>query len=102
LTYDSHAKWLCTIHAKLKRVQKAPPAISRLTMTAFVVSLIKVFDSLLVRRMNLATLTLELMYYPRNAYSDYLPGVSFTIREGGTIVRYGTILSLADAMDRSL
>jgi hypothetical protein len=42
------------------------------------------------------TVTLELMYYPANAYSDCIPGATFTIREGGTVVGYGHVLVRSD------
>jgi hypothetical protein len=39
----------------------------------------------------LVTVTLELMYHPRVDHSDVVPGVAFTIREGGRVLRYGRV-----------
>jgi len=41
--------------------------------------------------------TMALMYYhePNVLYEDVVPGATFTLREGATIVGYGTVLSRA-------
>jgi hypothetical protein len=39
------------------------------------------------------TMSLALMYFPEVAYSEAIPGATFTIREGPHIVGFGTILS---------
>ncbi len=41
-----------------------------------------------------ATLKLALMYYasPEDQYAAVLPGAEFTVREGGKVVGYGTVL----------
>lgn len=36
---------------------------------------------------------MELMYYLRVDYSEVQPGCTFTIREGGKVVGYGSVLS---------
>ena len=40
-----------------------------------------------------ATVELALMYFPEYPYDEVQPGVTFTLREGPSIVGYGTILS---------
>jgi hypothetical protein len=40
-----------------------------------------------------AELTLSLMYWPDEKYSEVLPGVSFTVREGPKIVGFGKVLT---------
>jgi hypothetical protein len=40
-----------------------------------------------------AEVTMALMYYPDALYEDVVPGASFTIREGTSVVGYGTVLS---------
>lgn len=44
-----------------------------------------------------AEVTMALMYYhePNVLYEDVVPGATFTLREGRTIVGYGTVLSRA-------
>ncbi len=45
---------------------------------------------------------MELMYHPRVDYSEVQPECTFTIREGGKIVGYGTVLSrVAQIVGRS-
>jgi hypothetical protein len=42
-----------------------------------------------------AEVTMALMYYyePNVSYEDVVPGATFTLREGPSIVGYGTVLS---------
>jgi len=37
--------------------------------------------------------TLVLMYWPAEKYIDVIPGATFTLREGASIVGYGEVLS---------
>ena len=37
-----------------------------------------------------------LMYFPNVDYSEVLPGKTFTLREGGTIIGFGSVLSRED------
>ena len=41
-----------------------------------------------------STLNLALIYYPgsEDFYAEVLPGAAFTVREGGKVVGYGTVL----------
>lgn len=45
---------------------------------------------------NPVEVTMELMYHPHVDYSEVLSGSTFTIREGGKIVGFGTVLSRTD------
>jgi len=40
-----------------------------------------------------AEVSLALMYFPEESYSEMLPGATFTIREGPLVVGFGAILS---------
>lgn len=40
-----------------------------------------------------AKVDLALMYFPEEKYDEVKPGATFTIREGPSIVGFGTILS---------
>ena len=42
-----------------------------------------------------AEVSLALMYFPEETYSEVLPGATFSIREGPLIVGFGVILSLS-------
>jgi len=39
-----------------------------------------------------SSVTLGLVYHPRVDYSALVPGATFTIREGGTVVGYGRVV----------
>jgi len=39
---------------------------------------------------------LNLVYYPEELYVELQPGATFTIREGGKIVGYGTVITRND------
>ena len=39
---------------------------------------------------------LDLMYYPNHLYENVLPGASFTIREGWTIIGFGSVKARTD------
>jgi len=47
-----------------------------------------------------ATVWMDLMYYPANAYEKLLPGATFTIREGAQVVGYGEVVRRND--DRAI
>lgn len=40
-----------------------------------------------------AVVTLILMYWPDEPYLDVIPGATFTLREGGNIVGFGSVTS---------
>lgn len=40
-----------------------------------------------------AEVTLRLMYWPGETYEQLLPGATFTVREGPTIIGFGRVLS---------
>lgn len=44
-----------------------------------------------------AQVTLGLIYHPRVDYSELRAGAAFTIREGGRIVGYGTVITSGEA-----
>jgi hypothetical protein len=45
-----------------------------------------------------ATLNMDLMYHPSVDYAALLPGVTFTIREGGKVVGFGKVLRRTSAI----
>jgi translation elongation factor EF-Tu-like GTPase len=53
-------------------------------------------DQELIRPGERARVSMRLAFWPAPEYSKVVPGATFTIREGGHIVGYGTILSRRD------
>jgi hypothetical protein len=55
-------------------------------------------ENLIIEPGQTVEVTLALMYYqePNVLYEDVQPGVTFTLREGASIVGFGTILSRAE------
>jgi hypothetical protein len=50
----------------------------------------------LIRPGESARVKMRLAYWPVLGYAGVIPGATFTIREGGTIVGFGTVLSRRD------
>lgn len=50
----------------------------------------------LIRPGDRARVEMRLAYWPALGYAGVIPGATFTIREGGTIVGFGTVVSRRD------
>lgn len=52
-------------------------------------------QSLVLQPGDTAEVIMALMYYPHNLYADVVPGATFTLREGASVVGYGSVLARA-------
>lgn len=52
-------------------------------------------QSLVIQPGETAEVTMALMYYPHSPYAEVVPGATFTLREGASVVGYGTVLARA-------